>query len=97
MGGERFGITTARANWRAVSPTTAASIDPSRRWTCQSSGWRKIRRPFEDAFKGTILPLEFVEHPTQGLHFDVCLGWGGTDAEVVRDPLDPRAVAKALL
>ena len=30
-GGVRFGITMARANWRAVKPATACSISPSRR------------------------------------------------------------------
>src|SRR3546814_4881426 len=37
-GGGRFGITIARANWRAVHGSTSRSIAPSRRWTCQSSG-----------------------------------------------------------
>src|SRR5260221_6339028 len=31
---------TPRANWRAVCTAQAASIGPSRRWTCQSSGRR---------------------------------------------------------
>src|SRR3954452_18389526 len=31
---------TPRANWRAVCTAQAASIAPSRRWTCQSSGRR---------------------------------------------------------
>src|SRR5204863_2624369 len=31
---------TPRANWRAVWTAQAASIGPSRRWTCQSSGRR---------------------------------------------------------
>src|SRR5512134_1601672 len=37
-GGRRFGITMARANWRAVCGRTAASAAPSRRCRCQSSG-----------------------------------------------------------
>src|SRR5438477_11283491 len=41
-GGTRFGITIARANCRVVNGRTAASITPSRKWTCQSSGRRKV-------------------------------------------------------
>src|SRR5258706_4796800 len=37
-GGSRFGITMARANSRAVAPTTSAIAFPSRRCACQSSG-----------------------------------------------------------
>ena len=37
-GGFRFGITIARANWRAVCAATSARPMPSRRCTCQSSG-----------------------------------------------------------
>ena len=43
-GGLRLGITIARANWRAVALATACSIAPSRRCTCQSSGWRRLSR-----------------------------------------------------
>jgi hypothetical protein len=43
-GGARLGMTMARANWRAVNSATASSIAPSRRWTCQSSGRRMVRR-----------------------------------------------------
>src|SRR5690606_418650 len=35
-------MTTARANWRAVCPTTPRSTAPSRKCTCQSSGWRMV-------------------------------------------------------
>ena len=38
IGGLRFGITTARANWRALAGSTAAIAAPSRRCRCQSSG-----------------------------------------------------------
>src|SRR5207248_4765803 len=41
-GGTRFGMTIARANWRAVRGNTACSIAPSRKWTCQSSGRRIV-------------------------------------------------------
>src|SRR5204862_2849263 len=41
-GGTRFGMTIARANWRAVHGNTACSIAPSRKWTCQSSGRRIV-------------------------------------------------------
>ena len=34
-----WGMTMARANWRAVCGSTAASASPSRRCRCQSSGW----------------------------------------------------------
>ena len=37
-GGLRFGITTARANWRALWPATAVSALASRRCRCASSG-----------------------------------------------------------
>src|SRR5688572_5451039 len=36
-------MTIARANCRAVAPATASSIAPSRKWTCQSSGRRRVR------------------------------------------------------
>src|SRR5512132_571180 len=52
----------ARANWRAVCPATAASISPSRKWTCQSSGRRMARRvgsltrtPYQRPMSGTTL------------------------------------------
>ncbi len=32
----------ARPNWRAVCTAQAASMTPSRRWTCQSSGRRMV-------------------------------------------------------
>src|SRR5580765_7206244 len=35
-------MTTARANWRAVEGSTARSIGPSRKCTCQSSGRRRV-------------------------------------------------------
>ena len=35
-------MTMARANWRAVNGATVASIAPSRRWTCQSSGRGRV-------------------------------------------------------
>src|SRR4051812_47239100 len=61
-GGTRFGITIARPNWRALCPATAASIAPSRRWTCQSSGRRMERRvgsltrtPYQREMSGTTL------------------------------------------
>ena len=38
------GITIARANWRAVWGSTPAITAPSRKWTCQSSGRRMVRR-----------------------------------------------------
>src|SRR5207248_5294812 len=41
-GGTRFGMTIARANWRAVHGNTVRSIAPSRKWTCQSSGRRIV-------------------------------------------------------
>jgi hypothetical protein len=40
-GGDRrfqFGITIARPNWRALCGSTLASVAPSRRCKCQSSG-----------------------------------------------------------
>src|SRR3954468_13648505 len=61
-GGTRFGITIARANWRALYAATAASMAPSRRWTCQSSGRRMERRvgsltgtPYQRPMRGTTL------------------------------------------
>src|SRR3954471_3110541 len=61
-GGTRFGITIARANWRALYAATAASMAPSRRWTCQSSGRRMERRvgsltrtPYQREMSGTTL------------------------------------------
>ena len=42
IGGLRFGMTTARANWRAVNGSTAARCLPSRRCRCQSSGRRSV-------------------------------------------------------
>src|SRR3569623_1886268 len=50
-GGERFGMTIARANCRAGWCATASSMAPSRRWTCQSSGRRIVRR------SGMAIPL----------------------------------------
>ena len=47
-GGTRLGITIARANCRAVWATTAFSISPSRKWTCQSSGRRMVMRSTTD-------------------------------------------------
>src|SRR5438132_274949 len=44
-------MTIARAKRRAVSPATAASAAPSRRWTCQSSG-RWMTREFKGDFAG---------------------------------------------
>src|SRR5580765_1380462 len=62
MGGTRFGMTIARPNCRALWPATAASIAPSRRWTCQSSGRRMARRvgsltctPYQRPMSGTTL------------------------------------------
>ena len=42
-GGDRLGITIARANCAAVWRATPRSIAPSRKWTCQSSGRRMVR------------------------------------------------------
>ena len=41
---EAAGHALARANWRAVCGSTAASAAPSRRCRCQSSGRRRVRR-----------------------------------------------------
>ena len=37
-GGFKFGMTIARANWRAACGTVRRSASPSRKWMCQSSG-----------------------------------------------------------
>ena len=42
-GGTRLGMMMARPKWRALSGRTAASIAPSRRCRCQSSGLRIVR------------------------------------------------------
>ncbi len=41
-GGLRFGMMIARPNWRAVCGSTAASMAPSRRCRCQSSGRESV-------------------------------------------------------
>ena len=40
--GERFGIAMARPKRFAVKGSSVSSIAPSRRWTCQSSGFRMV-------------------------------------------------------
>src|SRR5262249_34740054 len=45
-----------RANWRAVCTAQAASIGPSRRWTCQSSGRRSDSVVGWDMSVSTLAP-----------------------------------------
>src|ERR1700682_1282447 len=72
MGGFRFGITIARANCRAVAPTTEAMSSPSRRCACQSSG-RVIEIVSDIAsIIDLLLVLQRERHCVQG----VALGAG---------------------
>src|SRR5580765_7695618 len=59
-------MTTARANWRAVEGSTARSIGPSRKCTCQSSGRRMVNVSGAPAIAVTCLVPASLEQLRRG-------------------------------